>query len=208
MIRQISLFDAETGEFISSNTQNVGNKLKEGWIVIYKDKLEEFIKECPNFATMKVYMRIAAQQDYKTITFITPTYIAKDLGLSYPSVWAAVKWLEQHAYLRKVKENGSSGFIVNPTVTTCGKKNMEEKLGRLSDPIPVDVEKLPVPDFANENERKKYQIKKAKEEMSLFEAQNPEFKGKDYDWVSPIDEPGHLAGKKSVKPKPIKRNRR
>lgn len=129
VIRQISLYDEETGEFISSNSEIIGNKLKEGWIVIYKKPLVKLLNDCPNFATLKVYLRIAAAQEYDTVTYITTPYLAKALCMSYQTAWNAVKWLVANAYIKKTENvTGSQGFIVNPLVSTCGKKNYEKKV--------------------------------------------------------------------------------
>jgi len=151
IVRQISLIDEDTGEFISSNVQKVGSKLKEGWIVVYKNALVKLITECPNFATMKVYLRIAAAQDYDKITYITTSYISKSLNMSYQTAWNAIKWLIANDYLRRaVNDTGGVGFIVNPLVTTCGKKNFDKKLEAFADSdfIIDDVEDVPLKDIA------------------------------------------------------------
>ena len=128
IIRQIKLIDDVTGEFISSNEQKLGTKLKEGWIVVYKKALVKLLEECPNFATLKVYLRIASAQTYDTITYITTPYIAKTLGMTYQTAWNAVKWLIRNKYIKKSQnKTGANGFIVNPFVSTCGKHNFDEK---------------------------------------------------------------------------------
>lgn len=154
MLRQITLYDDETGEFISSNTSKTGSKLKEGWIVVYKEPLIKLLQACPNYATLKVYLRIAAAQDYDTVTYISTRFLANDLNLAYQTVWNAVKWLINNDYIKRAKnDTGASGFIVNPLVSTCGKKNLEEKLNafdsdQIHNPDPVPDDSIPVMDFS------------------------------------------------------------
>lgn len=153
IVRQISLIDEETGEFISSNQQKLGSKLKEGWIVVYKRALIKLLEDCPNYATLKVYLRIAAAQTYDTITYITTPYIAKSLGVTYQTAWNAVKWLISNGYLRKTSNpTGANGFIVNPFTSTCGKHNFDEKSKAFSDIVLEEssetlVEELPLADM-------------------------------------------------------------
>lgn len=128
ILRQISLFDSETGELISSNQQMSGTRLKEGWIVVYKEALRKLLKEAPNYSTVKVYLYIATAQDYDTVTMITTPFIAKEASMSYQAAWRATKWLIQNSYIKRADINGSEGFIVNPMISTCGRKNFEEKL--------------------------------------------------------------------------------
>lgn len=133
LMRQISLFDMETGELISSHQNVAGSRLKEGWIVVYKEALKDLIMKAPNYATMKVYLYIATSQDYDTVTYISTSFVARKLGMAYQTAWNAVKWLIENNYLRRSEVNGSIGFIVNPLVSTCGRKNYEEKLAAFAD---------------------------------------------------------------------------
>ena len=154
LIRQISLFDAETGEMLSSNSQLAGSRLKEGWIVVYKEALRKLMAECPNYATLRTYLYIATAQDYDTITMITTSYIAKETGMRYQTVWNSVKWLINNGYIKRASIKGSSGFIVNPLVSTCGRKNYDEKLRAFTEglaemfgvnPEDVTVDKVDMP---------------------------------------------------------------
>ena len=163
IVRQISLIDEETGEFISSNQQKLGSKLKEGWIVVYKRALIKLLDDCPNCATLKVYLRIAAAQTYDTITYITTPYVAKSLGITYQTAWNAVRWLVNNGYLRKTSNpTGATGFIVNPLVSTCGKHNYDEKVDAFADAdtsleetSETLVEELPLADMPKPRVRSK-----------------------------------------------------
>ena len=60
--------------------------------------------------------------------------MTNDLGMAYQTVWNAVKWLIKNDYIRRAKnETGASGFIVNPLISTCGRKNLSEKLDAFAD---------------------------------------------------------------------------
>ena len=128
LVRQVSLFDDETGEFISSNATALGSKLKEGWIVVYKDALMTLMSEVPNYATLRFYLYLACHQTYDTMTIVSTSHIAKEAGMTYQTAWNACKWLIQHNYIAKTSKDGTPAFIINPDVTTCGKKNLEAKM--------------------------------------------------------------------------------
>lgn len=155
VLRQISLFDSETGELLSSNQQLAGSRLKEGWIVVYKESLRKLMADCPNYATLRTYLYIATAQDYDTITMITTSYIAKETGMRYQTVWNSVKWLINNGYIKRAEIKGSTGFIVNPLVSTCGRKNYDEKLKAFTEGITelfgvkesdVTIEKVNLPE--------------------------------------------------------------
>ena len=128
LVRQVSLFDDETGEFISSNATALGSKLKEGWIVVYKEALMTLMSEVPNYATLRFYLYLACHQTYDTMTIVSTSHIAKEAKMTYQTAWNACKWLIQHNYIAKTTKNGTPAFIINPDVTTCGKKNLEAKM--------------------------------------------------------------------------------
>lgn len=155
VLRQISLFDTETGELLSSNQQLAGNRLKEGWIVVYKEALRKLMTRCPNYATLRTYLYIATAQDYDTVTLITTRYIADETGMRYQTVWNAIKWLIQEGYIARASIKGSSGFIVNPVVSTCGKKNYDKKLEHftknLAESFGVKLEDIEISDVFDEN---------------------------------------------------------
>lgn len=128
IMKQFSLFDTETGDIISSHQQLAGSQLKEGWIVVYKEALRDLMAKCPNYATLRTYLYIATAQNYDTVTLITIKYIASETGMRYQTVWNSVKWLINEGFIAKANIKGSPGFVVNPLVSTCGKKNYDEKL--------------------------------------------------------------------------------
>ena len=128
VMKQFSLFDEETGEVFQSTIQKVGNKLKGGWIVVYKEPIQKLLKEVPNFATLKVYLTVATTQDFETVTMISLSKICEINGMVYQTVWNAIKWLKKHGYLAVGEVNGEAGLVVNPTVSTCGKKNLEKRM--------------------------------------------------------------------------------
>ena len=188
IIRQIKLIDEETGEFISSNEQKLGTKLKEGWIVVYKKALVRLLDECPNFATLKVYLRIASAQTYDTITYITTPYIAKTLGMTYQTAWNAVKWLVRNKYIKKSQnKTGANGFIVNPFVSTCGKGNFDEKANAFyGDEEYVEVDEIisdetDHADHAHDDLPKARKITREKGKLDIIRFEGLEIHDGDYD---------------------------
>lgn len=127
MIRRTTDIDEQTGEVIKSNDVKLGTRLKGEWIVVYKDALKSLVRNCPNYSTMKVYLEMAAAQDYNSVTMITLPYIGRILNMSYQTVWNAGKWLQANGYIKKATYNGNTGFVLNPKVTTCGKKHLDKK---------------------------------------------------------------------------------
>ncbi len=123
--------------------------------MVYKEALRKLMADCPNYATLRTYLYIATAQDYDTVTFITTSYIAAETGMRYQTVWNAVKWLINNAYIKRASVGGSSGFIVNPLISTCGRKNYDNKLKAFTEGIAdlfgvnesdVTVDKVALPD--------------------------------------------------------------
>lgn len=131
--RNITLIDNDTGEIFENHSQTLGSKLGGGWIVVYKVPLQKLLKVVPNFATLKVYLYIASSQDFNKVTLISAKYISAQLGMSYQTVWNSIKWLKQAGYVKDGEIAGMKGYVVNPTVSTCGIKMNDEKLKHFVD---------------------------------------------------------------------------
>lgn len=133
--RDIKLIDNETGEIFETHSQMLGSKLGGGWIVVYKVPLQKLLKVVPNFATLKVYLYIASSQDFNKVTLISAKYISAELDMAYQTVWNSIKWLKQAGYIKDGEMAGMKGYVVNPTVSTCGVKKNDEKLKHFVDDI-------------------------------------------------------------------------
>lgn len=120
-----SLFD-DDGTLIREIAMN-GNQLKEGWIVVYKRPLERLILECKEYSKVRVFIFLMSRQTFDSLVIISISEIAKKLKMNYKTAWACIKWLEERDYLRRVERDGVVGFMINPQVSTCGKKSLPEK---------------------------------------------------------------------------------
>lgn len=125
MIKNLSLFD-DDGTLIRSSTYK-GTVLKKEWFVMYKEGLSRMLTEIPNFATLKVFLKLCSLQTYEPIVVTSTSFIAKELGIAYKTAWESIKWLTQHNYVKRTTHNGLSGFLLNLDITTCGKSSYGEK---------------------------------------------------------------------------------
>lgn len=125
LIREFRLFE-DDGSLVAKTVRK-GTMLGEGWFVMYKEAVQRLLKECPNFATFKVFIQLASYQTYDVYVYVSIRQVATDLGMTYRTAWGCVKWLEAHKYLRRELQNGTPVFLLNHLVTTCGKKSLPAK---------------------------------------------------------------------------------
>jgi CTP-dependent riboflavin kinase len=81
----------------------------------------------PDFSTLKVFLTLAVKQEFEDGINTTKQAIADELKISYRSIIKAFNWLKEKGYIKERKVNGQTQFLLNPNVTTCGKKR-EEKI--------------------------------------------------------------------------------
>lgn len=128
-IRQTTLFDEDTGE-IQSQWSTIGkykSELGDDWIVFYKKSLVRLVQEVPKLSIMKVYMRLCAYQTFQSQVMVSMNHVAKELDMTYKTVWHAFQWLLKYNYIKKVNVEGLTGWVINPNVSTCGRKAAKEK---------------------------------------------------------------------------------
>ena len=99
----------------------------DGWMIVYRDSFMNFLLNSPDFVTAKVFGSLMTKQKFDSGIKITKKFIADELKVSYRSVMNAFKWLKENGYVKEHKVNGITEFLLNPDVTTCGKKK-EEKI--------------------------------------------------------------------------------
>lgn len=116
----------DDGSIISVSEKH-GTILKEGWFIMYKDSVLDFVANAPNLTVTKVWLFILAHQSYDVYVNVTQSYIAKKMNLSRPEVSRAVKWLEENGYLRKINECGQRKFLINPSISSCGRAAVAER---------------------------------------------------------------------------------
>lgn len=126
-IIQQSLFD-DNDNFVSSFSKVVnGSALKDGWIFMYKEAINELLDDAPTFAVVKIFFRLASLQTYEPIIHTTLSHVAKLAGLNYKTAWQAMKWLKENGYVKTTEEAGSRGYIINPKVSGCGRSSIKVK---------------------------------------------------------------------------------
>lgn len=122
--KQITEFDAETGEvykeFVTFGTQN-----GEGWLIMYRKGLTDLSKNAP-MSALKVFLNLSARQPFEGGIKVSKKAIADELEISRTVVWQGFKWLKENNYIKERKTDGQTEFLLNPNVTTCGRKRKEK----------------------------------------------------------------------------------
>ena len=122
---QVTIMDGDTGEVIK-DVYYRGTQNGDGWMIVYRDSFMNFLLNSPDFVTTKVFGSLMTKQNFDSGIKITKKFIADELKVSYRSVMNAFKWLKEHDYVKEHKVNGVTEFLLNPDVTTCGKKKEEK----------------------------------------------------------------------------------
>lgn len=125
MKKVFSLFD-DNGELVKQTEQH-GSQLKEGWIVVYKEPLQRLITECKEYSKVRVFIYLSSLQTFDSLVFISIAELSRKLQMTYKTAWSCIKWLEEHEYIKRMERDGITGFLLNPNITTCGKKNAGKK---------------------------------------------------------------------------------
>ena len=100
----------------------------EGFVLMYRNAMEELAINAPNFAVMKIFVLLSSMQQYKEAIITTQKSIAEKLGISQVHTSRAFKWLKENGYIGEQKINGIKQFVLNPNVTTCGRNRQEKNL--------------------------------------------------------------------------------
>ena len=104
-----------------------GTQNGDGWMIVYREPFMDFLLRTPDFVTTKVFGSLMTKQEFDRGIGTTKKAIADELKVSYRSVMTAFKWLKENGYIKERKVRGQTEFLLNPNVTTCGKKK-EEKI--------------------------------------------------------------------------------
>ena len=120
MAKQVTIFDADTGEVIN-DTVSYGTQNGGGWVIVYKDTIMNLAQETTNPSVLRVFLSLMSKQEFEHGVRTTKKAIAEGLSISYDSVMVAFKWLKENGYIKERKVNGQTEFLLNPDVTTCGK---------------------------------------------------------------------------------------
>ena len=94
-------------------------------MIIYRDALINLTLDAP-LTAWKVFGALASKQEFDRGIKITKKAIADEFLMSYDNVIRGFKWLKEHGYIKEHKVNGVPEILLNPEVTTCGKKKDEK----------------------------------------------------------------------------------
>lgn len=100
----------------------------EGFVLMYRNAIEELAVDAPNFAVVKIFMLLSSMQHYEGAITTTQKAIADRLGISQVHTSRAFKWLKENSYIGERRINGIRQFVLNPNVTTCGTKRQAKEL--------------------------------------------------------------------------------
>lgn len=131
-VRQTIVYDSE-GKIIS-DTLSKGSSNGKGWIIMYNEKITELVCKCPSASTIKVFMILAAGQQFEERGMVTTKKAVQDkLGITKKTCLEAFKWLKQNFIINEYVVNGFTEYMVNPEYVTVGrdrKKRMREWIRR------------------------------------------------------------------------------
>lgn len=119
-VRQTIVYDDE-GKIIS-DTLTKGSSNGKGWCIMYNDKVTELVCKCPSASTIKVFMILAAGQQFEERGMVTTKKAVQDkLGITKKTCLEAFKWLKQNFIINEYTINGVTEYMVNPEYVTVGR---------------------------------------------------------------------------------------
>ena len=74
----------------------------------------------------KVFALLSSKQPFEGGVRISKKAVSEQLKISYDNVMRGFKWLKEHLYIKERKTDGQTEFLLNPNVTTCGRKRKEK----------------------------------------------------------------------------------
>ena len=124
---------SESGEVYSDKTTS-GSSNGRGFVLMYTDKVQKLILDCPSATTLKVFMLLSMGQQFEERGMVTTKKAVQEkLGITKPTCLAAFDWLKDRMIINESKINGCTEFMVNPAYVTVGrdkKKREREWLRR------------------------------------------------------------------------------
>lgn len=121
------LVDKETGE-ITKESRWSGSMLGDDYFVVYKQAMDRLLHDsaAPESA-LKVFMKLCTMQTFESAVVVSRTFLMNDLKTTRKTLWKALSYLKEHAYIMETTINGHSAFIINPDVSNCGKASIPVK---------------------------------------------------------------------------------
>lgn len=148
-VTQTTVYEESTGEVIYAS-ETKGSPNGKGWVIMYTDKVQKLIVDCPSAATLKVFMLLSMGQKFEERGVVTTKKAVQEkLGITKPTCLEAFKWLKENFIINEIKVNGCSEFMVNPAYVTIGrdkKKRLKEWNRRWSGQVidTVDIKEVEI----------------------------------------------------------------
>lgn len=154
--KEVNTYDEETGELLRSYTFKEVPKNGRGFILVFTEKVEKLMIECPSASTFKIFMLIALNQQFEEHGYITTKKAVQEkLGITKQTCLAGFKWLKENFVINEYKINGYTEYMVNPIFVTIGrdkKKRLDEWSRRWQN---ATVQVLPDPTRSAQRQLKK-----------------------------------------------------
>lgn len=135
LYKQTIIYDGDSGEVLSDTTRS-GSANGKGWVIMYTDKINELVTKCKSAATLRIFMLIAAGQQFEERGMVTTKKAVQEhLGIDKKTCIEGFKWLKDNMIINECKINGCTEFMVNPLYITVGrdkKKRQSEWVRRFT----------------------------------------------------------------------------
>ena len=158
--REVTVYDGETGEIQFTGT-SFGSPNGKGYVLVYTEKVQQLILDCPSAATLKIFMLISMNQQFEDRGYITTKKAVQEkLGITKPTCLDAFKWLKERFIVNECKINGHTEFMINPEYVTIGrdkkartKEWLRRWAGQTVATLPAKTAKFKVPKLGNASGR-------------------------------------------------------
>lgn len=121
LYKQTILYDGDSGEVLSDTTRS-GSGNGKGWVIMYTDKINELVTKCKSAATLRIFMLLAAGQQFEERGMVTTKKAVQEhLGIDKKTCIEGFKWLKDNMIINECKINGCTEFMVNPLYITVGR---------------------------------------------------------------------------------------
>ena len=160
LLTQTVISDEDTGEVLVDRL-TAGSANGKGWVIMYTDRINELVTKCTSAATLRVFMLLAAGQQFEERGMITTKKAVQEkLKIDKKTCIEAFKWLKENMIVNESKINGCTEFMVNPAYVTVGRdrnKRAKEWIRRWAGQT---VATLPMPIGAGNKPKVRAKVKK------------------------------------------------
>lgn len=116
-----------TGEVIFEKTVR-GSRVGSGWVMMFTEKGQELVANCPSAYTLRVFLYLAMGQTFNGGMVTTKLDVEKKLGISHCSCARAFRWLKENFIIHEWRNRGCTEFMVSPVYVSVGKFDERIKL--------------------------------------------------------------------------------